>query len=178
VHAENLLVNECSNGQAVKAIGENFPQLYPMSSLTLIIEAINAINGGAFVISAQKEKVLGKLDLVSEQQTHCFEGHLSTIDIVSKEKIVCIWGETAILKQAEQVIILAVNIPANFDWGFKFEKNGLRDEDFSRSVAKFSNFAFSKRHWFAWFLTSNFKKAINNGLHVKLGHIGLVCIQL
>ena len=52
MHAENFLIDKSSNWEAIEAIGKNFPELDTMSTLALIIESIDAIDGGAFVVTS------------------------------------------------------------------------------------------------------------------------------
>ena len=73
VHGENLLVNDGSNGQAVEAVGEGLPQLDVVSSLALVIETIDTVDGGAFVVATEDEEVLGVPDLVGEEQADGLE---------------------------------------------------------------------------------------------------------
>jgi hypothetical protein len=44
VHGENLLVDDCSNGQAVEAIGKCLPELDVVSPLAFVVESIDAID--------------------------------------------------------------------------------------------------------------------------------------
>ena len=44
VHREDLLINYGSNGQAVEAVGKCLPELDIVSSLTLIIEAVDTVD--------------------------------------------------------------------------------------------------------------------------------------
>lgn len=64
MHCEDLLVNDCCNGQAVEAVSECLPQLDVIPSFALIVESVDAVDGGAFVVAAQNEEVFGILDLV------------------------------------------------------------------------------------------------------------------
>lgn len=113
VHGENLLVNDGSNGQAVEAVGESLPQLNVVSSLALVIETIDTVDGGALVVSTQNEEVLGVLDLVREEQADGLERLLTTVHVVTEEKVVGLWGETAVFKQTEEIVVLTVNITAD-----------------------------------------------------------------
>jgi hypothetical protein len=98
VHAEDLLINDSSDGQTVKAVGEGLPKLDVVAALALIIEAIDTVDGGAFVVSSQEEEVLGVLDLVGEEEADSFEALLSAVHVISEEKVVGIRRETAILE--------------------------------------------------------------------------------
>ena len=64
MHAENFLIDKSSNWEAIEAIGKNFPKLDTMTTLALIIESINSIDGGTFVVTSQKEKILWVLNFV------------------------------------------------------------------------------------------------------------------
>lgn len=113
MHREDLLVNDSGNRQAVEAVGKRLPQLDVVPSFALVVEAVNAIDRGALVVPAQDEEVLGILDLVCEEQADGLERLLATVYVVAEEQIVRFGWETAILEQAEQIIVLAVDITAN-----------------------------------------------------------------
>lgn len=52
MHSEDLLIDDGSNGQAVKAVGESLPQLDVVPPLALIIEAVDAVDGSALVVAS------------------------------------------------------------------------------------------------------------------------------
>jgi hypothetical protein len=62
------------------------------------------------VVAAEHEEVLGIFDLVCEEQADGLEGLLATVYVVAEEEVVGLGGETAILKQAQQVVVLAVDV--------------------------------------------------------------------
>lgn len=66
MHGEDLLVDDCCNRQAVEAVRERLPQLDIVSSFALVVEAVDAVDGCAFMVAAQNEKVLRVFDLVRE----------------------------------------------------------------------------------------------------------------
>jgi hypothetical protein len=113
VHGENLLIDDGSNRQAVEAVGEGLPQLDVVSSLALVIETIDTVDGGALVVTTQNEEVLGVLDLVREEQADGLERLLTTVDVVTEEKVVGLWGETAVFEQTEEIVVLTVDITAD-----------------------------------------------------------------
>lgn len=65
MHGEDLLVNDSSNWQAIKAVSERLPQLDVVPSLALVIESVYAVDGRAFVVAAENEEVFRVFDLVS-----------------------------------------------------------------------------------------------------------------
>jgi len=72
VHGEYLLVNDSCDGQAVEAIGESLPELDVVPPLALVVEAINAVDGGAFVVASKDKEVLRVFDFVREEQADGF----------------------------------------------------------------------------------------------------------
>jgi hypothetical protein len=52
VHCEDLLINDSCNGQAVEAVGEGLPELDIVSSLALIVESVDTVDGRAFMVAA------------------------------------------------------------------------------------------------------------------------------
>lgn len=71
MHGEDLLVNDSSDGQTIETIRESLPELDVVSPLALIVETIDAVDRGAFVVAAEDEEIFGVFDLVCEQQADC-----------------------------------------------------------------------------------------------------------
>jgi len=116
VHAENFLVDESSNRQAVEDVAEHAPESDGVSTLALVVKAIYTIDLGALMVSAEHEEVLRVLNLVAHQQANGFNRLLSTIDVVTKEQVVGLRWEPSVLKDAKQVVVLSVHITTDLDW--------------------------------------------------------------
>ena len=69
MHAKNFLINQSGNWQAVETVGESLPQLDVVTALALIIEAIDSVDRGAFVVTSKKKEILRVLNFVSEKKT-------------------------------------------------------------------------------------------------------------
>jgi len=67
VHGEDLLVDDCCNGQAVETVRESFPKLDVVPPLALIVETVDAVDRSAFVVAAQDEEVFGVFNLVGKE---------------------------------------------------------------------------------------------------------------
>jgi len=52
VHAEDLLVDEGGDGQAVEAVGEGLPNSNVVSALALVVETVNSVDRGALVVAS------------------------------------------------------------------------------------------------------------------------------
>ena len=101
------------------------------------------------MVASEEEEVLWVLDLVGQEEADGFEGLLSSVNIISEEKVIGFRWESSVLKQSQQVIILTMDISTYFDWCFQLEKDGLVDENVSGLDAKSPNFLFSQLHLFA-----------------------------
>ena len=80
------------------------------SILTLVIEAIDAIDARTLVIASQQEEVLRVLDLVCEQQADGFQRLLASVHVVAQEQVVAFRREAAIFEQTQQIVVLAVDV--------------------------------------------------------------------
>ena len=116
VHGEDLLVDDGGNRQAVEAIGECLPKLDVVPSFAFIIETIDSVNGGALVVPTEDEEIFGVLDLVCEEKADGFEGLLATVNVVSEEKVVGFWREATVFKEAQKIVVLAMDITANLSF--------------------------------------------------------------
>lgn len=108
--AEDLLVYDRRHRQTIETISERLPQLDVVASLALVVEAVDAIYGGALVVASQQEEILRILDLVGEQETDRFEGLFATIDVVAEEKVVGFGREASVLEQTQEVVVLTVDV--------------------------------------------------------------------
>ena len=120
VGAENLLVDDCRAWKTVETVRKGLPQLDPEASLALIVKAVDAVDAGALMVAAQHEAVLGVLDLVREKQADRLKTLLASVDVVAEENVVGLGGEAAVLKEAQQVVVLAVDVPADLDGRLEF----------------------------------------------------------
>lgn len=113
MHGEDLLVDDSGDRQAVEAIGKRLPKLDVVATLALVVEAVNAVDGGALVVASQDKKVLGILDLVGQEEADGLERLLAAVNVVAEEEIVGLWREAAVLEETQQVVVLSVNVAAN-----------------------------------------------------------------
>jgi hypothetical protein len=62
------------------------------------------------VVAPEDEEVFWVFDFVGEEEADGFEALLAPVDVVAEEEVVGVGRETAILEQAQQVVVLAVNV--------------------------------------------------------------------
>lgn len=68
-------------------------------ALTLVVEAVDAVDGGTLVVAPEQEEVLGVFDLVGQQQADGLQGLLPPVHVVAQEQVVCLWGKAAVLEE-------------------------------------------------------------------------------
>ena len=113
VHAQNLVIDDCSHWEAIKAISKSLPELDVISSLALVVESVDTVDGGALVVASEQEEVLWIFYFICQQQTNSFQRLLSSVDVVPQEQIVRLWRVATVLKQTKKVEILAVHVSAD-----------------------------------------------------------------
>lgn len=113
MHGKDLLINNGRNWQAVEAVGKCLPQFDVVASLAFVVEPIDAVDGGTFVVTAKDEEVLRVLDLVCEKQADGLERLLTPIYVVAEEEVVGLGWEASILEEAKEVVVLSVNVTAD-----------------------------------------------------------------
>lgn len=67
MHRKDLFVDDCSDWQAVEAIGKCLPQLDVVTALAFVVETVDTIDGSTLVVTSEDKEVFGILDLVGEQ---------------------------------------------------------------------------------------------------------------
>ena len=115
MHANDLLVDDGRDRQAVEAVGEGLPQLDRVPPLALVVEAVDPVDRRALVVAAQQEEVLGVLHLVPRRRTitssRSSRGRRSRRGTTS-------WptAEAARLEDAEEAHVLAVDAADDLHW--------------------------------------------------------------
>lgn len=72
MHGEDFLINDRSNWEAVEAVSKSLPELDVVSSLALIVEAIDTVYRCTLVVASKDKEILWILDLVGEEEADGF----------------------------------------------------------------------------------------------------------
>ena len=87
------------------------------------------------MVPSEQEEVFGVLDLVAQEEEDRLEGLLPAVDIVAEEEVVGRGGESAHLKEADEVRVLAVDVADDLDGRAEFDEGRLGEEDLARGLA-------------------------------------------
>lgn len=131
MHAQNLVINQSGNWQAVEHVNELLPDFDRESSLAVVVESVHSVNLGDLMVTSEQEEVFRVLDLEGEEQTESLDGVLSAVNIVSQEEIVSFRRHATKFKQFQKVMELSVQVTTNLDRSFQFKEHGLVHENFS-----------------------------------------------
>ncbi len=66
MHADDFVINNSRTGEAVKSIAESLPQLDTETTTALVIETVDPVDSGTFMVSSEDEKVFRVLNLISK----------------------------------------------------------------------------------------------------------------
>lgn len=153
--AEDLLVDNRGDWQAVEAIREGLPELDVVPPLALVVEAIYPVYAGALVIAAQQEKVFRVLDLVRQQQAYRLQGLLPPVDVVAQKQVVRLGREAAVFEQPQQIGVLAVYVAADLKRRLQLQQNRLLQENLPRLQTEAAHLGLRHDHGLAWSTSSN-----------------------
>ena len=78
--------------------------------LTLIVEAVDSVDGGTLVVAPEQEEVLRILDLVGQQQADGLQGLLPSVYVVAQEQVVALRRKAPVLEEPKQVVVLPVDV--------------------------------------------------------------------
>ena len=67
MHGKDLFVNNSCDRQAIETISECLPEFDVIPPFALVVEPVDPVDGGTFMIATKNEEILGILDFVSKQ---------------------------------------------------------------------------------------------------------------
>lgn len=67
MHAEDLLLDQCSNGETVKGVGESFPEPDVEPPFAFVVESIDSVDLGVLVVTSQQRDSVGIFNFVGEK---------------------------------------------------------------------------------------------------------------
>lgn len=83
------------------------------------------------MVTSQQKEVLWVLYFESQKQANALQGLLSSVHVVTEEEVVGLRGISTVFKEAEEVVVLSMDISTYLKGGFKFKKDGLLNKDLS-----------------------------------------------
>jgi len=88
MHTNDLIINHGRARQTIKGIAKGFPNFDTVATTAFVVESVDAVDSGCFVVSSEDEEVFGVLDFVGEEEADYFDGLFASVDVVSEEEVV------------------------------------------------------------------------------------------
>jgi len=125
MHAHDFVLDERGNRQVIEKIRKLLPNVGATVFFNaLIVETIDLGNTAGFVVASDEEHAVLVPDLVENQERDYLNTVEATVNVITKEKIVCVWELTTHLEQFHQVVELSMSVSTNRDWSFNL--NAIR----------------------------------------------------
>lgn len=114
--AENLLFDESGEGEVVKQVGEESPNVWiSVLAQTFIVKPVDLCDLAAFMITAQDGDAMWVSYFEGHQERYRLHGIVTTIHIVSHKKIIGRGHLASDFEQLHQIMKLSMNIAAHCD---------------------------------------------------------------
>ena len=111
-----LLLNQRGQGKEIEKIREVLPDVgVAVFTKTLIVETVNLCNLSRLVVTTSNSHAIRITNLESEEQGHGLNRVVTTIDVITHEKIVCLRGLATNSEELNKIVELTVNITADSD---------------------------------------------------------------
>mmetsp|Transcript_17525 Transcript_17525/g.54741 ORF Transcript_17525/g.54741 Transcript_17525/m.54741 type:complete len:529 (-) Transcript_17525:13-1599(-) len=165
VAAEDFLVDDRRDREAVEAVREGLPHLDVVPTLALVVEPVDPVDARALVVPAEDEEVLGVLNFEGQQEAYRLERLLPAVDVVPEEEVVRLGREPPVLEQPQQVVVLPVNVPADLYRRLQLQQNRLRHEHLPRPHAQHPDLVVLQRHLLPRPLTAHRQQLLQHPVH-------------
>lgn len=116
MHAEDLIIDDCSDGEVVEDFGEGTPDVErAVFADALIVEAVDLRDESGLVVASEQGDPVLVAHLEGQQHEEGLDAVPPAIHIVAQEDVVGIGRVPSDLEQLEQVVELPVDVPADGD---------------------------------------------------------------
>ena len=120
MHADNPVVDQSGHWKTLETIRKCPPETNTVTTFALVIEAIDLVNVVGFMIASKEKEVVGIFYFVRKKEANTLNAPLSPIHVIAtgenypkkipQKQVVCLLRRASILKQAQKVIILSVDV--------------------------------------------------------------------
>ena len=120
MHADNPVVDQSGHWKTLETIRKCPPETNTVTRFALVIEAIDLVNVVGFMIASKEKEVVWIFYFVRKKEANTLNALLSPIHVIAtgenypkkipQKQVVCLLRRASILKQAQKVIILSVDV--------------------------------------------------------------------
>ena len=117
MNRKDITISYGADGKEVEQVSVKFPNCRTSELvLTLHIEAIVLGDSPEFMVSSNQENLTGILQFQQAQQRNCFHTMGSSVDVISKEEVICVWQFSSDFENLQDIEKLTMYISNNCDW--------------------------------------------------------------
>mmetsp|Transcript_9426 Transcript_9426/g.28457 ORF Transcript_9426/g.28457 Transcript_9426/m.28457 type:complete len:231 (+) Transcript_9426:1609-2301(+) len=142
VGAKDLFIDDRSDGKTVEHVAKRLPEPHVVPSPALVIEPVDSVDRCTLVIATQNKEVFWVAHFERQEQADGLYALLSSIYVVPHEQVVCRRRKAAILEEPQQIVVLAMDVPAYLDWGLQLQQSVLFHENLSGLHTQLSHLFF------------------------------------
>lgn len=83
MHADDAVIDEGAYGEVFEAFGEGLPEPDAVTTLAFVVEAVDFVDVVCFVVSAQKEEVVGIFYFIGEEEANALDTLLASVHVIT-----------------------------------------------------------------------------------------------
>lgn len=111
MNAEDAVVDDDREGEKVEHVGEVLPHgRAAVLADALAVEPVRLGHGAALVVAADELDAVRVPQLEARQERDGLDAEEAAVDVVAEEEVVGFGREAAVLEQAQEVVVLAVDV--------------------------------------------------------------------
>ena len=106
----HLIVDQSSQGKVVKQVGKELPDVgIPVFPQALVVKSIDLSNLSTFVVPSENGNSITITEFQSDEKGDGLDGVVSSVDVVSHEKVVGIGRVSSNAEQFREIVLQARN---------------------------------------------------------------------
>ena len=86
MHADDAVIDEGGYGEIFEAFGKGLPEPNAVATLAFVVEAVDFVDVVCFVVSAQKEEIVGIFYFIGEEEANALDALLASVNVISTMK--------------------------------------------------------------------------------------------
>ena len=117
METEDLVLDHCCQRQVVKQVSQVLPHVgIAILAEALVIEAVDLGDLATLVVATEDSDTLLKAHFKADEKRDGLHTVVSTVNVITHEKIVCIRGSSSDFEKLHQVMELSVDITTDRHW--------------------------------------------------------------
>lgn len=122
MEAKDLPLNQRSKREIIKQVGKVLPHVCgTILTQTFVIKTVHLRDLSALMVSSENGNTMSVPHFQSHKKRDSLHGEIASVNVVSHEQVVGVWGFASDFEQFNKIVELAVDIATYCHW----ERNWL-----------------------------------------------------